>query len=172
MITDNKEKAILYLHMVLRKQIEKKSSSITTWSSDAVRMATAVLTNVQSFQATKSHLLAATTVLNKASEQEKSTDEFKQVWADVGRVWIKLGLEILEASTDRLKDLEEQTRKPPKFSDTLQFTHFEKLSLDLSMEVEEFDTRSLVNSLTFPTLDFGEFLKNEVIYSLFCSYVT
>lgn len=170
MIMDQKEKAILYLHMVLRKQLENDTSTITTWSADTVKMAAAVLINVQSFPACKTLLLAATAVLSNGSEEEKSTDEFKQTWADLGRGWMKLGLEVLELSCDRLKDLEEQTRKPPKFSDTLTFTYFEKMSLELSLEIDEFDTLLLINSLKFPSLEFTDLEKTEVSTSISILY--
>src|SRR5205823_2596960 len=114
-IIGEKEKAVLYLHMVLRKQFEKGDYSPINWSNDTTRMATVIMVNLQSFDTARYLLVASTTVLRNVSSYLQSTDEFKQAWADLGRSWIKLGVEILDASVDRLKDLEDQVRKPSKY---------------------------------------------------------
>jgi len=148
--------------MVLRRQLENEDYSKTTWSEDTTRMASVVVINMQSFEAARSMLVAATVVLNNATDKEKLKDDFKQAQANLGRAWIKLGIELLEASCDRLKDLEEQTRKPPKFSHCLKVSQIEKMSLGLDPDKDEFDTMLLIKSLNFPSVDITAAQKIEV----------
>jgi hypothetical protein len=147
--------------MVLRRQLESDYSKIT-WSADTARMASVVVINMQAFDAARNILVAATHVLSTATDEEKCTDDFKQATADLGKAWMKLGIELFEASCDRLRDLEDQHRKPPKFSDTLKFSRFEKMSLLLDLAKDEFDTMLLVKSLNFPSLDISGAQKDEV----------
>ncbi|CAG7824865.1 unnamed protein product [Allacma fusca] len=125
-------------------------------------MAGVMITNMECFEAARNVLLAATAVLNKCTEEEKSSDQFKQNYAELGRSWAKLGNELLEASADRLKDLEEQTRKPPKFQSKLVLTSSEIQSLGIDYVQEEYDTILLIQSLHFPSVDFTEVLEKEM----------
>lgn len=149
--------------MVLRRQLEKGDYNNISWGSDSSRMAAVLMVNAQAFETARNILVAATTVMNKTPEEEKSSDHFKQNWADLGRTWAKFGVQLLEASCDRLKDLEEQTRTPVKFESRMVFTTYEKLSLELDPDQIEFDTLLLIRSLKFPTLDVSEADENEVI---------
>lgn len=148
--------------MVLRKQLEKGDYVPLTWSSDSTKMASVIIINMQAHETARHILLAAQVVLNTTPEEEKSTETFKESWADLGRCWIKLGVDLLETSGDRLRDLEEQTKKLPKFTDKINLTTCEKLSLGIDSTDEEFDTLLLINSLRFPSLNITDIEKNEV----------
>lgn len=161
-ILGEKEKAVLYLHMVLRRQLEKGDYNNITWGADTARMSSVLMINVQAFQTARYMLVSATAVLSAAPEEEKANDHFKQTWADLGRAWAKFGVALLEASCDRLKDLEEQTKKPVKFENRMVFTHHEKLSLEISYEQEEYDTLLLIRDLKFPSIDLSQYDEKEV----------
>ena len=148
--------------MVLRRELEKKDVNYINWASDASKMASVMVTNMECFEAARNVLMAATAVLNRCSEEEKNTDYFKQNYAELGRCWIKLGNELLEASMDRLKDLEEQTRKTPKFQSKLVLTESEVQSLGIECVQDEYDTILLIQSLHFPTVDLTEVQEKEV----------
>lgn len=148
--------------MVLRRQLEKGDYNHTTWAADTARMASVLMINVQAFQTARCMLVSATAVMSSAPEEEKAKDHFKQIWADLGRAWAKFGVALLEASCDRLKDLEEQTKKPIKFEDKMVFTSYEKLSLEIGYEQEEYDTLLLIRDLKFPSLDLSQCDENEV----------
>lgn len=161
-IKGEKEKAVLYLHMVLRRQLEKGDYNSISWGADTAKMASVLQINVQAFQTARNMLVSATAVLSQTPEEEKSSDHFKQTWADLGRSWAKFGVALLEASCDRLKDLEEQTKRPIKFDDRMVFSKYEKLSLEINYEQEEYDTLLLIRDLKFPTLELSQFDENEV----------
>lgn len=148
--------------MVLRKQLEKGDYSPTTWCADTTKMASVVIINIQSFETARNILLGAQCVLTKVPEEEKSNDTFKQSWADLARCWVKLGVDLMEVSSDRLKDLEEQTKRQPKFSDKITLTEEEKRSLGIDSSDNEFDTLLLIKALEFPSLDVSEIQKTEV----------
>jgi hypothetical protein len=148
--------------MVLRRQLEKGDFNNITWGSDSARMASVLMLNAQAFETARNILVAATTVMNSVPKEEKDTDTFRQNWADLGRTWAKFGVQLLEASCDRLKDLEEQTRPPVKFDRRMKFSKYEKLSLEISDDQQEYDTLLLIRSLNFPTLDTTEVEEVEV----------
>ncbi|ODM97038.1 KIF1-binding protein [Orchesella cincta] len=161
-IRGEKEKAVLYLHMVLRRQLEKGDYNNITWGADTAKMASVLMINVQAYQTARGMLVASTAVLSANPEEEKSSDHFRQTWADLGRAWVKFGVALLEASCDRLRDLEEQTKKAIKFEDKMTFTKHEKLSLEIGYEQEEYDTLLLIRELKFPSLDFAQFDESEM----------
>lgn len=148
--------------MVLRRQLEKGDYNNITWGADTAKMASVLMINVQAFQTARCMLVSSTAVLSETPEEEKSKDHFRQTWADLGRAWAKFGVALLEASCDRLKDLEEQTKKPIKFDNRMVFSKHEKLSLEIGYEQEEYDTLLLIRDLRFPSLDLSQCDENEV----------
>lgn len=161
-IKGEKEKAALYLHMVLRRQLaETEDFNSITWAGDTAKMASVLIVNMEAFETARNILLGATVVLNEVPEKDKSKDEFKQAYADLGRVWIRLGVDLLEASGERLKDIEEQVKKSSR-SDKIYLEEHEKLSLEINDTQNEFDTMHLISNISFPTLDVSKAMKTEV----------
>lgn len=154
--------------MVLRRQLEKGDYNHITWGSDSSRMASVLTANTQVFETAREVMVAATTVMKMTPEEEKTSDNFKQNWADLGRTWAKFGAHLLESSCDRLKDLEDDySRKQLKFETKIFLDKYEKLSLEIMEDQSEFDTILLIRALKFPTLDVSEVNEVEVGFFLF-----
>lgn len=156
--------------MVLRRQLEKGDFNHITWGSDSSKMAgVLMMVNSQAFETARDILVAATTVMNKTPVEEKDSDHFKQNWADLARTWSKFGINLLEFSADRLKDLqdEDSQRKELKFESRIKLSKYEKQSLELGDDDQtEYDTVLLIRGLKFPTVEVSEVDEVEVRFPL------
>lgn len=101
-------KSAQYCHVTLRRQLETRSYQPVEWALNAATLSQYYITKPD-FNMARHCMASATVVLNEAEGSEKclsqncdGQQDLPRIWADLNRCWVKYGLQLLEASWERL----------------------------------------------------------------------